>query len=96
LKRFSQLSGRCIPDPLLNSDKTLRHLIDHLSEAIKPKPKTLAETLMQKQELAGISNVKIMTRRETPVDKEKEVGRWKLIEAELKNRGLPVLGRPEV
>ncbi len=37
-------------------------------------------------------NVMILSRRETPVDKEKEVGRWKLIERELRARGLPVLG----
>jgi hypothetical protein len=38
-------------------------------------------------------NVMVLPRRETPVDKEKEVGRWKLIEKELTERGLPVLGK---
>ncbi|KAI1618935.1 hypothetical protein EDD36DRAFT_45676 [Exophiala viscosa] len=38
-------------------------------------------------------NVMVLSRRETPVDKEKETGRWKVIERELKSRGLPVLGR---
>ncbi|KAK5047226.1 hypothetical protein LTR84_006748 [Exophiala bonariae] len=38
-------------------------------------------------------NVMVLPRRETPVDKEKEVGRWKLIEKELIERGLPVLGK---
>jgi len=55
----------------------------------------LAETLATKTELASLPNVKIMGRRETPVDKEKAVGRWKVIEAELRSRGLPVLGRAE-
>jgi hypothetical protein len=64
-------------------------------EAIKPRPKNLAETLTTKAELASLPNVKIMSRRETPVDKEKAVGRWKIIEAELRGRGLPVLGRAE-
>lgn len=27
------------------------------------------------------------------MDKEKEVGRWKVIEKELQDRGLPVLGK---
>jgi hypothetical protein len=63
--------------------------------AIKPRPKNLAETLVTKTELASLPNVKIMSRRETPVDKEKAVGRWKIIEAELRSRGLPVLGRAE-
>lgn len=38
-------------------------------------------------------NVMVLPRRETPVDKQKEVGRWKIIEKELTARGLPVLGR---
>jgi hypothetical protein len=37
-------------------------------------------------------NVMVLHRRETPVDKEKEVGRWKVIKQELTSRGLPVLG----
>jgi len=30
--------------------------------------------------------------RQTPIHKHKEVGRWKVIEEELINRGLPVTG----
>lgn len=37
-------------------------------------------------------NVMVLSRRETAVDKEKELGRWKVIERELRARGLPVLG----
>jgi hypothetical protein len=62
-------------------------------QALKPKPKNLAETLATKTDLASLPNVKIMGRRETPVDKEMAVGRWKVIEAELRSKGLPVLGR---
>jgi hypothetical protein len=49
-----------------------------------------------KSDLTSLPNVKIIGRRETPVDREKAVGRWKIIEAELRSRGLPVLGRAEV
>jgi len=38
-------------------------------------------------------NVEIFPRRHTPIDKEKEVGRWKVIERELQKKGLPVTGR---
>lgn len=62
----------------------------------KAKPVNLADILMQDEKLAAQSNLLIMPRRETPVDKEKEVGRWKIIEAELKARGLPVLGKVQV
>ena len=48
---------------------------------------------MSRQTLNSIGNVMVLPRRETPVDKEKEVGRWKVIERELKDRGLPVLGK---
>ena len=68
-------------------------LVDVIAKDIGPKPKNIAETLKMKETLASLPNLKIMDRRETPVDKEKEVGRWKIIEAELKERGLPVLGR---
>ena len=44
-------------------------------------------------ELTKLPNVRILMRRETPVDRDKAVGRWKVIEKELKARGLPVLGR---
>lgn len=39
------------------------------------------------------ANVMVSTRRETPVDKEKEVGRWKVIVKELEKRQLPIPGR---
>ena len=42
--------------------------------------------------LRGLSNVVISGRRQTPIDKEKELGRWKVIERTLKERGLPVTG----
>ena len=65
-------------------------------QSLKPKPKNLAERLAANKELASLPNVTIMGRRETPVDREMAVGRWKIIEAELRSRGLPVLGRAEV
>jgi hypothetical protein len=89
------LTGFRIPDPVLARARTLRSIYIYQLEAIKPRPKNLAETLATKTELASLPNVKIISRRETPVDKEKAVGRWKIIEAELRSRGLPVLGRAE-
>ena len=67
-----------------------------MEENLAPKPANLAERLMGDEVLAKQSNLIILGRRETPVDKEKEVGRWKVIEAELKSRGLPVLGKAQV
>jgi len=64
--------------------------VDHFTEA--PKPKKLAEELLTKP-VASMPNVEIFDRRYTPIDKEKEVGRWKVIERELRKRDLPVTGR---
>ncbi|KAJ9656540.1 hypothetical protein H2198_004889 [Neophaeococcomyces mojaviensis] len=101
LKRFSFLIGRRIPDPLLTTltqkpTNTYRHLVTALNEHLAPKPANVIEKLAMNQTLANQSNVLVFPRRETPVDKEKEVGRWKIIEEELKKRGLPVLGRTKV
>lgn len=40
----------------------------------------------------GLSNVRVFPRRVTPIDKEKMVGRWKVIVRELEKRELPVIG----
>ena len=85
-----QLTGIRIPDPSLKSLHTVRSFLDHLTTP--PKPKKIAEALAQKPQLFNLPNVKIFDRRITPIDREVTVGRWKLIEAELVNRGLPVTG----
>ena len=66
------------------------------SNAVRVIKEKDGQTQVQKQknELKPLgSNVLLLSRRETPVDKHKEVGRWKLIEKELIARGLPVLGK---
>ena len=72
---------------------TLRSLIDYMTQEQKPKPQNTYEKITEKNHLADIPNVMVLPRRETPVDKEKEVGRWKVIQRELEERELPVLGR---
>lgn len=133
MKRFSQLTGYRIPDPLLNTvirtDKPIPVFIDMLTEATKPKPKRFAEVLLAKQKEAldfasqaeadsGLDapeggeqtatsmawtqrkekqnhrplgpNVMIAPRKITETDKEMDIGRWKVIERELKARDLPL------
>lgn len=86
-----QLTGRRIPDPVMGDINSARALLSHMM--IKPKPKKLADSLLGKDSLVTIPNVEILDRRYTPIDREKEVGRWKVIEKELHRRGLPVTGR---
>ena len=85
-----QLTGHRIPDPAAQDINSAKALLGHLLK--KPKKK-VAERLTGNEELANLPNVKVRERRWTLIDKEKEVGRWKIIEEELMNEGLPVPGR---
>ncbi|KAL8831710.1 MAG: hypothetical protein Q9191_000720 [Dirinaria sp. TL-2023a] len=90
LKRVMQLTGHRIPDPAIQDINSAKALVGQLVR--KPKPKKLAERLTANGELSNLPNVKLRERRWTPIDKEKEVGRWKVIEEELRKRDLPITG----
>lgn len=85
-----QLTGIRIPDPAIADLTSAKRLLGHLVR--KPKPKKLADRLIAQEELTSLPNLQIMDRRYTPIDKEKEIGRWKIIERELIKRDLPVTG----
>ncbi|KAE8453782.1 hypothetical protein EG329_009294 [Mollisiaceae sp. DMI_Dod_QoI] len=88
LKRVLRITGIRIPDSAIQPSKTAGAF---LSQLIKPpKPRKLAEALQP--QLLSLQNVKFSGTRVTPIDKEKQVGRWKLVEQELRHRGLPVTG----
>lgn len=93
VKRLSQLTGRRIPDPVVNDATTLAPLFHHLLKEINPKAKKLAQRLITDQALAEMPNVFVRPRRETPIDNDKRLGRFKLVQEELKKRGLPPIGR---
>jgi hypothetical protein len=57
-----------------------------------PKPKGLVDEIEARVDLLQLPNVKVFNRRVTPIDKEIWQGRWKSIEDELVERGLPVTG----
>jgi hypothetical protein len=48
--------------------------------------------LEKRNAFGDLANVKVHERRVGPIDKEVAVGRWKVIEEELKKRDLPVTG----
>ena len=85
-----QLSGRRIPDPDIQSIHDSGTLFTHLVK--KPKPKKLADALFA-SDVVDLPNIDIRERRYTPIDKEKEIGRWKVIERELEARDLPLTGK---
>ena len=85
-----QLSGRRIPDPDIQNIHDTRTLFTHLVK--KPKSKKLAHALFA-SDMVDLPNIDLRERRYTPIDKEKEIGRWKVIEQELEARGLPLTGK---
>ncbi|KAI9728113.1 MAG: hypothetical protein M1834_007829 [Cirrosporium novae-zelandiae] len=95
LKRITQLTGYRIPDaPLTNILKSHSNTITGSQIvsllARKPKPTKLSEVLLETEELIGLKNVVISEKRERPEAWDKRIGRWKVIEKELRRRDLPV------
>jgi len=92
-KRLYQLTGNLIPDARLGATRTVRHV---LTMAYKqPKPKKLAEILEQ-QRFAELPNVRLHSKKIGPIDREIELGRWKVIKEELEKRNLPVTGTADL
>ncbi|KAI5198517.1 dihydroxy-acid and 6-phosphogluconate dehydratase [Aureobasidium subglaciale] len=89
-KKLRTLVKMNIPDIVMHRATTLKDF----QQAIftKPKPKKLSFALLANDELMANSNLQVRGGRQTAVHKDRNVGRWKLIEKELMNRGLPVFG----
>lgn len=79
-----------IPDVVMHRANTLKDFQQAILS--KPKPKKLSFELLANKDLTANPNLQIRGRRQTPVHKERAVGRWKVIERELENRGLPIFG----
>ena len=89
-----RLTGRRIPDPDISAISTPKSLLVHLIK--KPKPKRIAEALLNSNQVAELPNVQVLDKRYGAIDREIEVGRWKVIKESLEKRGLPVSGRAPV
>ncbi|KAJ4417146.1 hypothetical protein N0V82_006346 [Gnomoniopsis sp. IMI 355080] len=89
-KRVYQLTGHAIPDAKLLNVQTTGGL---LATVVKPEPpRKVYEAVQQRGELNKLPNVAVYSKRRTPVDVARAVGRWKIVKQELQKRGLPVLG----
>ncbi|EIT79620.1 hypothetical protein AO1008_04648 [Aspergillus oryzae 100-8] len=88
LKRFSQLSGHYLPDPVVHSVATVGQVVEYVQSVLNPKPKKLADYLANSQGLQNLPNVKVFAKKQKPMDRDEELGRKKVIEAELRSRGL--------
>ena len=89
-----QLTGKRIPDPDISAITTSGSLIVHLVK--KPKPQRISEALLKSNPVAQLPNVQILVKKHSPIDRETEIGRWKVIKKELEKRGLPVTGNSTV
>ncbi|KAI0173037.1 hypothetical protein GGR52DRAFT_369579 [Hypoxylon sp. FL1284] len=90
-KRVFQLTGQLVRDHQLASITDVRSLLGVLQKP--PKPKTVTQEIQEhRQDLVQLPNVSVATKRVTRGHKEKAVGRFKLIEEELKKRDLPLVG----
>ncbi|KAK4541166.1 hypothetical protein LTR36_008240 [Oleoguttula mirabilis] len=89
-KRALQLTGKRLPDPALSRAATVADL--YTAFRTKDKPKKLAQAPQLQRLNVEAPNVSVYLRRQTPIDKDIAVGRWKVIEEELVRRDLPVTG----
>ncbi|RAK99718.1 mitochondrial 54S ribosomal mL50 protein [Aspergillus ibericus CBS 121593] len=88
LKRFSQLSGHYFPDNIVSQITNVKHAMQYIQGQLHPKPTKLAEQLENDKQLQTLSNVKVFSKRQTTLHRDDEKGRRKLIESELRARGL--------
>ncbi|OAG39462.1 hypothetical protein AYO21_06290 [Fonsecaea monophora] len=73
------------------AEQTLKAVSGPQNDAIQKTPRK------QRQKFQPLGpNVMIFPRRETEVDREMEIGRWKVIKRELENRSLPVYPLPRL
>ncbi|KAH6605960.1 ribosomal l50 [Trichoderma cornu-damae] len=89
-KRLYQLTGVLLPDAKLAAANTTKHILT--LAARDPKPLKLAQLLEKRGAFSELANVTVHGRKIGPIDKEVAVGRWKVIEEELKKRDLPATG----
>lgn len=82
-----QLTGLRVPDFAISSTTTVGLLLDRI--ITPPKPRKVSDALAQENGSNILSNVYIRDRRITLIDRERRVGRWKVIEQELLRRELP-------
>ncbi|KAH7040979.1 uncharacterized protein B0I36DRAFT_311871 [Microdochium trichocladiopsis] len=91
LKRFFQLTGQRVPDINFGSVVSARSVLTIVQQP--PKAQTLAQEIeVRRPELFSVPNITFAAKRITRGDKDKSLGRFKVIEEELKKRDLPLDG----
>ncbi|KKF94087.1 Ribosomal subunit 39S [Ceratocystis platani] len=93
-KRIYQLTGYLISDSRLHLSYTVGQLLNYL--ITPPKAKTVNEQIRSSETLKSLPNVRVFSRRITPIDRQIMDGSWKKIEEELRKRKLPIVGHEEL
>lgn len=90
-KRIFQLTGQRIHDHQLESATTVQTILHMIKKP--PKPVTLMEEIEKRHpSLLDLPNVTVSGKRVTKGDKEKALGRYKVMQEEFKKRELPGVG----
>lgn len=87
MKRFSQLSGHLLPDPLVHSASTVNDAVDYVRNVLSPKKK-LANRLNARESIRKLPNITVLNSKYTKGDMDEKMGRGKVIRAVLQERGL--------
>ncbi|KAJ5147595.1 uncharacterized protein N7443_000815 [Penicillium atrosanguineum] len=91
IKRFSQLTGRRIPDAAITSSTTVGEIIASLSTALKEKPINVSKKLARQASVGALPpNIQFSKKRLSKGDEDESLGRKKAIYTELIRRGLIV------
>ncbi|KAJ2975365.1 hypothetical protein NUW58_g8377 [Xylaria curta] len=94
-KRVFQLTGQSVTDRELSSITTVHNLIRILKKP--PKPATLTQEIQERHlDLLHLPNVAVASKRVTRGDKEKALGRFKLMQEEFRKRNMPAYGHGNV
>lgn len=83
-----QLTGIRIPDATINTCSKPQALFRALTA--KPKDIKVVDAMVGDRRLNPLDNVTIYGSSVTKMDKDQQLGRWKVVERELEKRGLPI------
>ncbi|EME77386.1 uncharacterized protein MYCFIDRAFT_83316 [Pseudocercospora fijiensis CIRAD86] len=92
VREVIRFTGKRVPDQIISKARTAEDIFRAVQA--KEPPKKLKDD-PRVQELGAsekLPNVKVYSQKRTSVHKEMDIGRWKVIEDELKLRNLPVFG----
>lgn len=71
----------------MHSISSVKQVVDYIHRSLTPKPTKLADKLARKGSVLNRPNVKVFAKKQKLSDRDEELGRKKVIGAELRARG---------